>query len=209
MVNLQNSGDSHRIKLDKYQREGEIRIHLDWSHRRSLWKRIIGDGEIDLDLGCYYKLTNGRKTLIDGLQFARGNGGPRNLSSRQGCYSHAPYIWHCGDDEGMKGLSGETIIVNPNGICEIERIIVYAFIYDGVNNWAHTNAVVRIVVPGNEAVEVQMGRKNSSQRFCAIAQLTFPDTDTIEVTKLVTFHEGHSDCDEAYGWGFNYYQKYK
>lgn len=24
------------------------------------------------------------------------------------------------------------------------------------------------------------------------------------VKKLVTFHDSHSDCDKAYGWGFKY-----
>ena len=48
-----------------------------------------------------------------------------------------------------------------------------------------------------------MGQQTSNKRFCAIAQLDF-NGKSIDVKKLVTFHNGHSDCDKVYGWGFNY-----
>lgn len=210
MASLINRGDSCRLKVGHIDGpQGEIRIHLDWRHKRNLWKRIMGYGEIDLDLGCYYRLRNGRKTLIDGLQFARGNGGPRNIKTRQGCFTQPPYIWHTGDDPGLSSDSGETILVNPAGLKDIDRLIIYAFIYDGTLNWMHTNAVLRISIPGNDDVEVQVGRQDSPCRFCALVQLAAIEDDTIEITKLITFHEGHSDCDEAYGWGFTYFQQYK
>lgn len=49
-----------------------------------------------------------------------------------------------------------------------------------------------------------MGQQSSNKRFCAIAQLDFGTDNSITVKKLVTFHDGHSDCDKVYGWGFNY-----
>ena len=159
---------------------------------------------IDLDLGCFYELRNGNKMLIDGLQFSHGRGGARNQVTRQGCYTQAPYIWHQGDDRGGGADSGETILVNPKGISEIRRITVYTFIYDGVAKWAQTNAVVRISVPGNEDVIVRMGEQDTKKRFCAIASIEIGDDNSMTVKKLVTFHDSHSDCDKAYGWGFKY-----
>lgn len=202
---LEKSGDKHRINLEKGNGRtltGEIVINLDWS-KGGFFKQMFG-GAIDLDLGCFYELCNGQKMLIDGLQFSHGRGGDRHHSTRQGCYDRSPYIWHQGDDRGKGSSSGETILVNPVGVNDIKRIIVYTFIFEGVANWAETNAVVKVQVPGTEDVIVQMGQQNNNKRFCAIAELDFDGSNSITVKKLVTFHDGHSDCDRTYGWGFSY-----
>ena len=159
-IKLDKTGDQHRIDLTKGGSSfaGEIKINLDWTKNSGgFFKRLLG-GDIDLDLGCFYELRNGQKQLIDGLQFAHGQGGLRNVQTRQGCYDKAPYIWHKGDDRGGGAESGETILVNPSHINDIKRIIVYTFIYEGVARWAETNAVVKVSVPGNEDVVVEMGQ---------------------------------------------------
>lgn len=181
---------------------GEIVINLDWD-KGGFLKNLFGNA-IDLDLGCFYELRNGQKMLIDGLQFSHGRGGDRHHVTRQGCYDKAPYIWHQGDDRGGGSSSGETVFVNPIGVNDIKRIIVYTFIYEGVAKWSETNAVVKVKVPGSEDVIVEMGQQVSPKKFCAIAQLDFGGDNSITVKKLVTFHEGHSDCDRTYNWGFNY-----
>lgn len=202
---LEKGGDSHRINLEKpigKPLTGEIIINLDWN-KGGFFKNLFGNA-VDLDLGCFYELRDGKKMLIDGLQFSHGRGGNRHHQTRQGCYDNAPYIWHQGDDRGGGSSSGETILVNPNGVSQIKRIIVYTFIYEGVAKWSETNAVVTVKVPGCDDVVVEMGQKYSNKKFCAIAQLDFGTDSSITVKKLVTFHNSHSDCDRAYGWGFNY-----
>lgn len=202
---LEKSGDKHCINLEKSNRNSfsnEIVINLDWS-KGGYFKQIFGKA-IDLDLGCFYELRNGQKMLIDGLQFSHGRGGNKHQSTRQGCYDSLPYIWHQGDDRGVGSSSGETILINPKGINEIKRIIVYTFIFEGVAKWSETNAVVKVKVPECEEVIVEMERQNSNQRFCAIAQLDFDGNKSITVKKLITFHNGHSECDKIYDWGFNY-----
>ena len=202
---LEKGGDSHRINLEKPSGKpltGEIIINLDWN-KGGFFKNLFGNA-VDLDLGCFYELRDGKKMLIDGLQFSHGRGGNRHHQTRQGCYDNAPYICHQGDDRGGGSSSGETILVNPNGVSQIKRIIVYTFIYEGVAKWSETNAVVTVKVPGCDDVVVEMGQKYSNKKFCAIAQLDFGTDSSITVKKLVTFHNSHSDCDRAYGWGFNY-----
>lgn len=202
---LEKGGDTHRINLEKPSGRpltGEIVINLDWN-KGGFFKNLFGNA-IDLDLGCYYELRNGNKKLIDGLQFSHGRGGNRHQASNQGCYDQSPYIWHQGDDRGGGASSGETILVNPNGVSQIKRIIVYTFIYEGVAKWSETNAVVTVKVPGCDDVVVEMGQQTSNKKFCAIAQLDFDADNSITVKKLVTFHDGHRDCDKIYGWGFNY-----
>lgn len=202
---LEKGGDTHRINLEKPSGRplaGEIVINLDWN-KGGFLKNLFGNA-VDLDLGCFYEMRDGKKMLIDGLQVSHGRGGDRHHATRQGCYDQAPYIWHQGDDRGGGSSSGETILVNPNGANQIKRIIIYTFIYEGVAKWSETNAVVKVKVPGSEDVVVEMGQQSSNKRFCAIAQLDFGTDNSITVKKLVTFHDGHSDCDKVYGWGFNY-----
>mgnify|MGYP003219571092 FL=1 len=202
---LEKGGDTHRINLEKRENKslaGEIIINLDWN-KGGFFKGLFGKA-VDLDLGCFYELRNGQKSLIDGLQFSHGRGGDRHHVTRQGCYDNEPYIWHQGDDRGGGSSSGEVILVNPTSVNEIKRIIVYTFIYEGVAKWSETNAIVKIKVPGYEDVVVEMGRQFSNKKFCAIAELNFGSDNSITVKKLVTFHDGHSGCDKQYGWGFNY-----
>lgn len=202
---LEKGGDTHRINLEKKEGkpwDGEIVINLDWN-KGGFLKNLFGSA-VDLDLGCFLELRDGKKHLIDGLQFSHGRGGGRNQITRQGSYEYAPYIWHTGDNKGVGSASGETILVNPKGVSQIKRVIVYTFIYKGVARWSDTNAVVKVKVPGNEEVVVEMGVQRDRRNFCAIAQLDFGTDNTIAVKKLVTFHDGHKDCDERYGWGFNY-----
>ena len=190
---LEKGGDTHRINLEKPSGRpltGEIVINLDWN-KGGFFKNLFGNAV-------------GKKMLIDGLQFSHGRGGDRHHVTRQGCYDHAPYIWHQGDDRGGGASSGEIILVNPNGVSQIKRIIVYTFIYEGVAKWSETNAVVKVKIPGSDDVIVKMGQQSSTKRFCAIAQLDFGTDNSITVKKLVTFHDSHSDCDKVYSWGFNY-----
>ncbi len=202
---LEKGGDTHRINLEKSSGRpltGEIVINLDWN-KGGFFKNLFGNA-VDLDLGCFYEMRDGKKMLIDGLQFSHGRGGDRHHVTRQGCYDHAPYIRHQGDDRGGGASSGEIILVNPNGVSQIKRIIVYTFIYEGVAKWSETNAVVKVKIPGSDDVIVKMGQQSSTKRFCAIAQLDFGTDNSITVKKLVTFHDSHSDCDKVYSWGFNY-----
>ena len=202
---LEKGGDTHRINLEKPSGSpltGEIVINLNWE--KGGYIRNLFDNSVDLDLGLFYEMRDGKKMLIDGLQFSHGRGGGRHQVTRQGCYDKAPYIWHQGDDRGGESSSGETILINPNGANQIKRIIIYTFIYEGVAKWSETNAVVKVNVPGSEDVVVEMGQQSSNKRFCAIAQLDFGTDNSFTVKKLVTFHDSHSDCDKVYGWGFNY-----
>lgn len=201
---LEKSGDKHRINLTKGGGvvQGEIKINLDWS-KGGFLKQIFG-GSIDLDLGCFYELKNGRKMLIDGLQFSKGRGGSRTEQTRQGCYTQSPWIWHQGDDRGGGTESGETILVNPNGMKDIKTIVVYTFIYEGAAKWADTNAVVKVSVPGNEDVKVEMGSQSSNKKFCVIARIDVNSDGSFDVQKLVNFFDGHRGMSDHFGWGFTF-----
>ena len=149
-------------------------------------------------------LENRTKSVLDALQFAHEQGGPRNKVTLQGCYAKRPWIWHTGDDRSGSSAEGEIILINPSGICELKRIFVYCSIYEGVARWAETNAVVTIKVPDNPDIVVEMGRQADTRKFCAIAAIDFDGSGGMTVKKLVSFHGGHEDCDRAYGWGMQW-----
>jgi tellurite resistance protein TerA len=149
-------------------------------------------------------LKSRKKSALDALQFAHGQGGPRDKVTKQGCYTQRPWVWHTGDDRSGSTGEGENILVNPECIKELKRIIVYCSIYEGVARWAETNAVVTIKVPDNPDVVVEMGKQTDARKFCAIAEITFDDNGGMTVKKLVSFHIGHEDCDRTYGWGMQW-----
>jgi len=210
-VTLEKQGDTHTINLTKGGSisSKEIVINLNWSQnseKKGFLSGIFGGAKaIDLDLGCFYQLQDGQKTVIDGLQFSQGQGGPKERSTKQGKYTGKPWIWHTGDDRGTSVGSGENIMINPAGLNDIKRIVVYTFIYEGVAKWAETNAVVTIKVPNNLDIVVEMGKQYSANKFCAIAEIIFGANSTFTVKKLVTFHNGHAECDKAYQWGMTWH----
>ena len=214
---LEKSGDTKRINLAKDNSGNilskEITINLNWTQEKkvekpsgffgSLSKMFASTDGIDLDLGCFYELRNGTKMVIDGLQFSNGKGGIRSALSNQGRYTGQPWIWHSGDDRLGTG-DGENILLNPTGVKDLKRLTIYCFIYKGVANWAQTNAIASIKVPGNPDIVVEMGQQINKEMMCALAEINFEGSDEINVKKLVTFHNGHAECDRAYNWGLQW-----
>lgn len=196
-VTLKQKGDSHVLKS---KGAGEIIINLNWNQRPSkggLFKSLL-TAAIDLDLGCFYELRGGQKSVIDGLQFS-------DNPALQGSLTAQPYIYHLGDDRTGSLAEGEFIKVNMSKLQEIRRMTVYAFIYKGAPSWKETDAVVTVKTPGQPTIEVRMGEQTDRRNFCAIAGIEFsPDGRDIKVTRLVSFHAGHSDCDTTYGWGMQW-----
>jgi tellurite resistance protein TerA len=203
-IRLDKTGDTHKIDLTKRGNspQKEMLINLNWTQKKGFWASLTSSN-VDLDLGCWYELRDGSKSCIDALQFAHGQGGGKNQSTRQGCYSQKPWIWHSGDDRSGSATEGENMLVNPQGIGDLKRITIYCYIYEGAAKWAETNGVVTIKVPGNEDIVVEMGKQYSADKFCAIAEIVF-DSDSMTVRKLVTFHNGHGECDKRYNWGMQW-----
>lgn len=214
---LEKSGDTKRINLVKDSsgntNSNEIAINLNWTQEKkeenssgffgSLKKMFNRSEGIDLDLGCFYELRNGNKMVIDGIQFSHGKGGNRTQLTNQGRYTGQPWVWHSGDDRSGAG-EGENIFLNPVGISELKRLTIYCFIYEGVANWAQTNAIASIKVPGNPDIIVEMGQQLSNKMMCALAEINFDGSEAITVKKLLSFHNGHSDCDKSYNWGMQW-----
>jgi tellurite resistance protein TerA len=198
-LTLDKPGQSAKVSLAKGPGVvQEMVINLNWTQPRGFFA-----SKIDLDLGVFYELHNGEKSCIDGINFSKGRGGPRNIRTRQGCLTGPPWVWHAGDDRTGSNAAGENIYVNPAGLGDVKRLFVYAFIYEGAARWSETDAVVTIKAPGNE-ITIQMGQQSDRRTFCALADIRFQGSSDMDIRKCVTFHGDHEECDNAYGWGLRW-----
>lgn len=191
------------LDISSLTADNEIVVNLSWNPRpKGIFKFL--KRPLDLDLGCFYKLTNGKQMLIDALQFSHGRGGQRDEYSRQGCYTEPPFIWHTGDDRGRTIHPGENLVINPIGVPMIEKMMIYGFIYGSATRWNESEAAVSIIIPGEETVRIMLDSSDDDHNFCAIAELDFSTPGKLHIRRLATYHDGHAGCDAAYNWNFHY-----
>ncbi len=194
-INLQK-GQKVNLKKGAATGLGEILVNLNWNSKPAkqgfFSKLLSGDSAIDLDLGCLYELKDGRKGAVQALGNAFGS------------LNHPPYIALDGDDRTGAAVDGENLRINGNQIADIQRILVYTFIYEGIANWKQADAVVTIKYPGAEDLVVRMDDYNSSNRMCGLALLENVNNETFSVEKIVQFYPGHPDLDKAFHWGMKW-----
>lgn len=196
-VTLEKRG--HSVSLEKKTDAGfgEVILNLNWNQRTQRGGGLLGrlrggsNTGIDLDLGCLWELENGRIGVVQALGEAWGD------------YRNEPFLRHEGDDRTGAVAEGETIRINGDRMSEIRRILVFAFIYEGVPNWAAAAGVATVKVPGQPEIEVRLDNPASGQGMCAIA-LIENDRGRLKVTKEERYFRGHSSMDEAYGWGLRW-----
>jgi tellurite resistance protein TerA len=179
-----------KVNLKKKTPIGEILINLNWDQPKKRF--LFGPRPIDLDLGCLYELKNGRKGTVQALGNAFGH------------LNAEPWIALDGDDRTGASAAGENLRINGAKIPDIQRVLVYTFIYEGAANWQTANGVVTLRYPGNEDIIVRMDEYNNARRMCAIALLENNGGDGFSVEKQVTFFDGHAQMDKAYNWGMRW-----
>ncbi|MCL7422122.1 MAG: TerD domain-containing protein [Methylobacter sp.] len=192
-VTLEKKGQS--ISLDKKPQGqlGKIHVNLNWNavpvKSPGFFSRAKGG--IDLDLGCLFELQDGS---IGGIQA---------LGNSFGNFHRLPYIELDQDDRSGASIAGENLAINGDYWHLFRRVLVFAFIYEGIPNWSHADAVITIKNSGQADIEVRLDSHRNDQMMCAIAMLENIDNQVV-ITKLVDYFNGHQPMDVAYGWGLNY-----
>ncbi len=181
----------HKVNLEKPKTMGDILINLNWSQPTRRGFFAPKPQPIDLDLGCLYELSDGRKSCVQALGKTFGR------------LDQPPYIALDGDDRTGSVAGGENLRINGTKMASIRRVLVYTFIYDGIANWREANGVVTIKSPGNQDIVIHMDEYNSSQKMCAIAMIE-NCRDVFTVEKLVEFYEGHRAMDKRFNWGMRW-----
>jgi len=130
-------------------------------------------------------------------------GGVQALGESWGSYGSPPYIQLSGDDRTGAVSEGENLRINGDKFTELRRILVFAFIYEGVPNWAATDAVVTVTAPDQPPVIVRLDEARNDRGMCAVAMIE-NDAGRLKVTKLVDYFPGHPDMDKAFGFGLRW-----
>ncbi|AIQ17206.1 tellurium resistance protein TerA [Paenibacillus sp. FSL H7-0357] len=180
MINLQKGTESL----------GEILINLNWYQKKaSGW---FGSKGIDLDLGCLFELKNGIK------------GSVQALGESFGSLNRPPYISLDGDDRTGSIATGENLRINGHYLSEISRIVIFAFIYEGITNWSEADAVVTIKQQSGPEIEVRLDEHNNNKGMCAIAMIRNQNDDTFSVERLVEYFGGHQELDQHFNWNLRW-----
>jgi tellurite resistance protein TerA len=183
-------------KNNKYS---NISINLKWNQgepaktKGFLGKLFGGDTapkSIDLDVGCLYEMKDGSKSAVQALGNAFGS-----LNS-------VPYIQLANDDRTGSNKEGEFLTINGEHWDKFKRILVYAFIYEGVPNWAQANGIVHLKSDVSE-IDIAMDNPVNGQNMCAIAMIENVNGE-MKVTKLNEYFQGHEKMDRAYSWNMNW-----
>lgn len=184
------------VSLDKNGGSfGEINVNLNWSRPSSIesnsWNPLRKNIGVDLDLGCLLEHQNGDKMVIQAL----GNG--------FGSFESAPWVQLMGDDRTGAASDGENLRINGARWSDFKRILLFAFIYEGIPNWAAADAVVTLKSPNQPELTVKIDSPAARKGMCAIAMLE-NDGGRIRITKLADYHAGHQELDQAHQFGFRW-----
>nr|WP_299037318.1 TerD family protein [uncultured Psychrobacter sp.] len=191
------------INLTKRDDFGKIAVNLNWNQRPNADKAapkkgLLGDlfkqrgsAGIDLDIGAMVHLKNGEKTLIQAL----GN--------RFGNLNGSPFVLLRADDRTGQVSDGEWLDINGQQWSQIQEVFIFAFIYEGVPNWAQTDGVVTIHVPGQPPIETRLTEGAGNAPMCAIARLV-NQQGSINVERINQYFNGHKEMDKAFNWGFSW-----
>src|SRR3954454_1073487 len=175
---------------------GRLRVNLNWNARPAgkggFLKRLTGGGAIDLDLGCLYELADGTKGVVQALGNAFG------------ALDRPPYIQLDADDRSGSSVGGENLFINLDQARNIRRVLVFAFIYEGVPAWDQADGVVTLFPATGQPIEVRLDEHAAGARSCAVALIDNSQGD-LQVRREVQYINGAQDAlDRAYGWGMNW-----
>ena len=217
-ITLEKRGDKISLEKAGSRGFGRTRINLNWNQnaapapapaepkKQGFFNKILGtvrnktaraNGGIDLDLGCMFEMMDGTPGCVQAL----GNS--------WGSFNLPPYIHLDGDDRSGASTDGENIFINGDQFHQIKRALIFTFIYDGAPNWAATNGVVSIEVPGRAPVEVRLDNGTNAS-MCAIAMIE-NNGGNLQITKLVEYFEqsGLTSTHEKMNDRFNFGLRFK
>jgi len=183
---------------------GTIRVNLNWSSgggapaptAGGFFKRLAAQAQaskgVDLDLGCLYELSDGKKGVVQALGNAFG------------ALDRAPWIKLDGDDRTGGVTSGENMSINLEQPGRFRRILIFAMIYEGAPNWAAVDGIVTLSPINGPQIEVRLDASSQASRICAVAQLINSGNDLVVQREVRYIDGGQSVLDKAYGWGMNW-----
>ena len=195
-----------KIKLDKNNSSinltkkgsgfGKISVNLNWNKSQpkseSFFQKLTRANAIDLDLGAMVQLKDGTIDLV------------QPLGNRFGHFDRVPYIQLDADDRTGASINGENLHINGNQWDQIERVVIYAYIYKGAAQWTATDGVVSIRIPDQPEIEVRL-TEGDQLTTCAIVELKNVK-GAIQANREVRYFKDQQLLDQFYHFGFRWTQ---
>jgi tellurite resistance protein TerA len=170
---------------------GDIVLNLKWKAKQGFFGTAM-----DLDLGCLYELKNGGKGIVQALGHSFGS------------YNVSPYIELDGDDRSGNVESGETVRINGRRFDEIERIAIFALIYEGAVKWSETGAVATVKMPDNPEIVVHINDGNNKQRLYGLAIIENVN-GKMQITNHAQSYKDQKDYADSLGIKLRWTVSYK
>ncbi|MDT4994083.1 MAG: tellurite resistance protein TerA [Actinoplanes sp.] len=86
----------------------------------------------------------------------------------------------------------------------VRRVLVFAFIYEGVPSWAAAGGVVTLFPVEGPQIEVRLDEPDERSMMCAIALLENVNGELVVRREVRYIEGGHQALDNAYGWGMRW-----
>jgi tellurite resistance protein TerA len=163
---------------------GLIKANLNWNKKAGGFFA----SKTDLYLGAFIELNNGDRKIIQVLGSS---------------FEFSPYIKLLANDRTGASQNSEWLHIDGDKLQDVKQIVIFTFIYKGVANWDKVNAQVTLHVPGMPPIETKLTEQDQDKSFCAVAAISV-NNGFVNVEQLNRLFSGHEECDEAFGWGFNW-----
>lgn len=195
---LMKSGDSISVNPPE-SGFGKIEVGAAWDNIKGRSQNPLGrlfgmkkKMNVDLDLGCLYELSDGRRGAVQAF------------GDLFGAWDEPPYITLSGDERtGDKQGDDEIISINGHKWDQIHKVLFYVYIYEGVADWAEVRPEIHIRIPDRPPLIVTLAATDEDLDLCMIAGIERVRSG-MRVTNFTQYFPGHSEMDRAYGFGLNW-----
>jgi tellurite resistance protein TerA len=176
---------------------GTLRVNLNWNAAPQSGRGMFRKAPqaIDLDLGCLYEYSDGSKGVVQALG---------NAFEDEHTFGTEPICWLDGDDRSGANTEGENLFVDLRRLDAIRRILIFAFIYEGVPNWAAADGLVTIFPTTGPQIEVRLDEPDDRAITCAIAMVENVAGDLSVRREVRYIRGGQAKLDKAYSWGMRW-----
>ncbi|MQY08363.1 TerD family protein [Actinomadura macrotermitis] len=181
---------------------GHMRVNLNWTARAGAPKGLLGKRrrghDLDLDLCCLWELQDGSKGIIHAL-------------GDMGALDRAPFIQLDKDDRTGAIESGENMTINLDHTAKFKRILVFAEIYDGADDFRGLDAIATLYPVGSAPIQMRMDDCHDASRDAVLALIENVNGELV-VRREGRFvppppgrpRWGKMAVDQAYGWNLEW-----
>ncbi|GAA2126584.1 TerD family protein [Actinomadura napierensis] len=181
---------------------GHMRVNLNWTAREGVAKGRLGKRrrgvDLDLDLCCLWELQSGRRGIIHAL-------------GDMGALDRPPFIRLDKDDRTGAIETGENLTINLDHTADFKRILVFAEIYDGADDFRGLDAIATLFPVNTAPIEMRMDDCVDGSRDAVLALIENVGGELV-VRREGRFvmpppgrpRWGKMAVDEAYGWNLEW-----